>query len=116
MFGIDHELLTKAGEEIRTGQGQLGELLFAAASGFGSLSQAQQWLQKELDRTFQAEGPESANQQGPGRSSHDPGGAEAAPDCQAKSGKSTSVPTARSQKPLNRSGSKFAPPVVTREY
>ena len=30
LFGIDHERLTQAGEEIRTGQGHLGEMLFAA--------------------------------------------------------------------------------------
>ena len=30
LFGIDHERLTQAGEEIRTGKGRLGELLFAA--------------------------------------------------------------------------------------
>lgn len=56
MFGIDHERLTKAGEEIRTGQGQLGELLFAAASGLAGLSQAQQRLQKELDDLFRPRG------------------------------------------------------------
>ena len=56
MFGIDHERLTKAGEEIRTGQGQLGELLFAAASGLAGLSQGQQRLQKELDELFRPRG------------------------------------------------------------
>ncbi len=56
MFGIDHERLTQAGEEIRTGQGQLGELLFAAASGLAGLSQAQQRLQKELDELFRPRG------------------------------------------------------------
>lgn len=56
LFGIDHERLTQAGEEIRTGQGQLGELLFAAASGLAGLSQAQQKLQKELDDLFRPRG------------------------------------------------------------
>ena len=56
MFGIDHERLTKAGEEIRTGQGQLGELLFAAASGLAGLSQAQQRLQKNLEELFKPRG------------------------------------------------------------
>jgi uncharacterized protein YhaN len=33
LFGIDHERLTQAGEEIRSGKGRLGELLFAAGPG-----------------------------------------------------------------------------------
>ena len=41
LFGIDHERLTQAGEEIRTGQGHLGEMLFAAGAGLAGLSQAQ---------------------------------------------------------------------------
>ena len=32
LFGINHERLTQAGEEIRTGHGQLGELLFMAGA------------------------------------------------------------------------------------
>jgi uncharacterized protein YhaN len=56
MFGIDHERLTKAGEEIRTGQGQLGELLFAAASGLAGLSRAQKRLKDELDELFRPRG------------------------------------------------------------
>ena len=56
LFGIDHERLSQAGEEIRTGQGQLGELLFAAASGLAGLSQAQQKLQKGLEELFRPRG------------------------------------------------------------
>jgi uncharacterized protein YhaN len=52
LFGIDHERLTKAGEEIRTGQGRLGELLFAAGAGLAGLSQAQKTLQQGLDELF----------------------------------------------------------------
>ena len=52
LFGIDHERLTRAGEEIRTGQGQLGELLFAAGAGLAGLRQAQQTLQQGLDDLF----------------------------------------------------------------
>ncbi|MHB1559695.1 MAG: AAA family ATPase [Isosphaeraceae bacterium] len=52
MFGIDHERLTRAGEEIRTGQGQLGELLFAAGAGLAGLRRAQQTLQQRLDDLF----------------------------------------------------------------
>jgi uncharacterized protein YhaN len=52
LFGIDHERLTRAGEEIRTGQGQLGELLFAAGAGLAGLRRAQQTLQEGLDNLF----------------------------------------------------------------
>jgi uncharacterized protein YhaN len=52
MFGIDHERLTRAGEEIRTGQGQLGELLFAAGAGLAGMGQAQKTLQQGLDELF----------------------------------------------------------------
>ena len=56
MFGIDHERLTRAGEEIRTGQGQLGELLFAAGAGLAGLSQAQKKLHEELDELYRPRG------------------------------------------------------------
>jgi uncharacterized protein YhaN len=60
MFGIDHARLTQAGEEIRTGQGQLGELLFAAGAGLARLSQAQETLRNGLDQLFR---PRGQNQQ-----------------------------------------------------
>ena len=56
LFGIDHERLTQAGEEIRTGQGRLGELLFAAGAGLAGLSQAQKTLQQGLDELFKPRG------------------------------------------------------------
>ena len=52
MFGIDHERLTRAGEEIRTGHGQLGELLFAAGAGLAGMGHAQKTLQQGLDELF----------------------------------------------------------------
>jgi uncharacterized protein YhaN len=52
LFGIDHERLSLAGDEIRTGKGRLGELLFAAGAGLSGLRKAQQTLQKELDELF----------------------------------------------------------------
>ena len=55
LFGIDHERLTQAGEEIRSGKGQLGEMLFAAARLAG-LSQAQRKLQTQLDELFRPRG------------------------------------------------------------
>ncbi len=38
LFGIDHARLARAGEEIRTGQGHLGEMLFAAGAGLAGLN------------------------------------------------------------------------------
>ncbi|MGP0065057.1 MAG: AAA family ATPase, partial [Isosphaeraceae bacterium] len=52
LFGIDHERLSRAGEEIRTGQGRLGELLFAAGAGLAGLRRAHETLQKGLDELF----------------------------------------------------------------
>lgn len=56
LFGIDHARLRHAGEEIRTGQGRLGELLFAAGTGLAGLSQAKQRLQDRLDLLFRPRG------------------------------------------------------------
>ena len=56
MFGIDHQRLTKAGEEIRTGKGQLGEMLFAAGAGLTGLSHAQKALNDGLDDLFRPKG------------------------------------------------------------
>jgi uncharacterized protein YhaN len=56
LFGIDHERLTQAGEEIRTGHGQLGELLFAAGSGLAGLHQAQETLDLNLESLFKPQG------------------------------------------------------------
>ena len=52
LFGIDHERLSQAGEEIRTGKGTLGEMLFAAGAGLAGLCRAQQTLQQSLDDLF----------------------------------------------------------------
>ncbi len=56
LFGIDHVRLRQAGEEIRTGQGHLGELLFAAGAGLAGLRQAQKSLQQELEGLFKPRG------------------------------------------------------------
>lgn len=52
LFGINHERLSQAGEEIRTGKGTLGELLFAAGAGLAGLRRAQQSLQQGLDDLY----------------------------------------------------------------
>lgn len=56
LFGIDHRRLRAAGEEIRTGQGRLGELLFAAGTGLAGLGQAKDRLQQRLDALFKPRG------------------------------------------------------------
>lgn len=56
LFGIDHARLARAGEEIRSGQGRLGELLFAAGTGLAGLRQAQQRLQDRLDALYKPRG------------------------------------------------------------
>ena len=56
LFGIDHARLARAGDEIRTGQGRLGELLFTAGTGLAGLRQAQQRLQSQLDSLFKPRG------------------------------------------------------------
>jgi uncharacterized protein YhaN len=56
LFGIDHTRLTRAGEEIRNGQGRLGELLFTAGTGLAGLRQAQERLQAEIEKLFKPRG------------------------------------------------------------
>jgi uncharacterized protein YhaN len=52
IFSIDHARLVKAGDEIRTGKGRLGELLFAAGAGLAGLGEARSALARELDELF----------------------------------------------------------------
>jgi uncharacterized protein YhaN len=56
LFGIDHERLTQAGEEIRTGQGRLGEMLFAAGAGLAGLNRAREKLRLELEALYRPKG------------------------------------------------------------
>ena len=60
LFGIDHERLTQAGEEIRTGQGHLGEMLFAAGAGLGGPEPGTEDASRRVGRALQATGPESS--------------------------------------------------------
>ena len=61
LFGIDHERLTQAGEEIRTGQGQLGELLFAAGAGLAGPKPGTKDASRRAGRALQTTGTEPAN-------------------------------------------------------
>ncbi len=54
LFSINHERLSLAGDEIRTGKGRLGELLFAAGAGLAGLRLAQKTLQQGMDELFRA--------------------------------------------------------------
>jgi uncharacterized protein YhaN len=56
LFGIDHARLARAGDEIRTGSGHLGELLFTAGTGLAGLRQVQERLQSQLDELFKPKG------------------------------------------------------------
>ncbi len=56
LFGIDHARLARAGEEIRTGQGRLGELLFAAGTGLAGLRDVQKQLESRIDELFKPRG------------------------------------------------------------
>ena len=56
LFGIDHARLARAGDEIRNGQGRLGELLFTAGTGLAGLRLAQDRLQSHLDLLFKPRG------------------------------------------------------------
>jgi len=51
-FGIDHPELKKGGLEMVAGGGELGNALFAASSGFTSLSQVQKRLSEEADELY----------------------------------------------------------------
>ncbi len=58
-FGIDHGRLRMASEEIRTGKGYFGEMLFSAGAGLAGLRQVQQIL---LDRSGELFKPRGQNQ------------------------------------------------------
>ena len=62
-FGINHEQLSRAGEEIRTGQGHLGELLFAAGAGLAGLRQVEETFKRELEELFKPARSKPAHQQ-----------------------------------------------------
>jgi len=56
MFGIDHADLVRGGEEIITGGGSMGQVIFAAGSGVVNLREIQQDLQSEADQLFRPSG------------------------------------------------------------
>lgn len=56
MFGFNRATLEKGGQEILSGGGQLGEILFAAASGIAGLRAVQTNLDDDLERLFRPTG------------------------------------------------------------
>lgn len=55
-YGIDYEQLIKGGHEIATGSGDLGEILFATASGIKDLSAIQKRFVDEAAELFRQKG------------------------------------------------------------
>ncbi len=55
-FGIDHHELSSGGQAILNGSGELGGLLFAAASGIGDLNKLQAQLVDEAGKLFKPSG------------------------------------------------------------
>ena len=49
MFGLNHERLVKGGQEILSASNDVGQILFQAASGIGSLGSIRDQLEQEAD-------------------------------------------------------------------
>jgi len=56
MFGIGHPQLVRGGQEIIRGQGEIGQLLFAAGSGIADLQKVRQRLEDHSDELFTRRG------------------------------------------------------------
>jgi uncharacterized protein YhaN len=62
MFGIGHEQLVQGGQEIASGGGDLGQILFAAGSGIADLQSIRERLEKEAEELFMRRGNRRINQ------------------------------------------------------
>jgi uncharacterized protein YhaN len=62
MFGLDHERLRAGGEQLRLGQGDLGESLFQAGLGVSGLHEALGRLGKEAEELWKPRGQKPLNQ------------------------------------------------------
>lgn len=56
LFGIDHAVLIQGGEEIISGGGDIGQVLFSAGSGISDFRKIQAGIQTEADRLFKPGG------------------------------------------------------------
>ncbi len=52
LYGIDHDSLVQGGREILAQQGEIGEALFSAGAGLGSLHQILEGMETEKDTLF----------------------------------------------------------------
>ncbi len=59
-FGIDHEALRQGGQDIAKGAGNIGQLLFGAASGVAGLQDLQAGLRDEMNDLFRPSGSKPA--------------------------------------------------------
>ncbi len=66
MYGIDHDTLVRGGREILARQGELGETLFSAGSGLGSLHRVLEAMEAEKKELFLAGGRKPRINQGLG--------------------------------------------------
>jgi len=60
--GLDHELLRKGGDALRMGNGELGETLFAAATGLSGLHRVKSQLAEEADALYGARSKRPLNE------------------------------------------------------
>lgn len=56
MFGIDHPGLVKGGEEIISGGGNMGQILFAAGAGISDFRKIQSGLKEDAEELFKSTG------------------------------------------------------------
>lgn len=52
MFGLNHERLVKGGQEILSASNDIGQILFQAAAGIGSMGEIRDKLEAEADRLW----------------------------------------------------------------
>lgn len=56
LYGIDHEILVRGGEDILAQKGEVGQALFAAGAGISSLREVIDQLEKEAAELFKSAG------------------------------------------------------------
>lgn len=56
MFGLSHQMLVEGGQELLRGQGEVGQLLFAAGAGLAHLRRVREELDEQAEALFLARG------------------------------------------------------------
>ncbi len=64
LYGIDHDTLVQGGREILARQGEIGEALFSAGAGLGSLHRVLEEMETEKDALFLKQGRKPRINQG----------------------------------------------------